>query len=56
MLESVTLAIRAEIEHATEVVATRTARAARGGAVIGGIIGGLLFGIVLALGILIGRL
>lgn len=56
MLETLTDAIRTEIEHATEVVAARTARAARGGALIGGAIGGVLFGIVLALGIIIGRI
>lgn len=56
VLETLTDAIRAEIEHATEVVATRTARAARGGALLGGAIGGVLFGIVLALGIIIGRI
>jgi predicted lipid-binding transport protein (Tim44 family) len=56
VLESLTDAIRAEIEHATEVVADKTARAARGGALIGGAIGGLLFGIILALGIIIGRI
>jgi uncharacterized membrane protein len=55
VLETLTDAVRAEIEHARDVIATQTARAARGGALIGGALGGLVGVVLVALGIIIGK-
>lgn len=55
MLNELTETITEHLDDAGDWIAVRTARAARGGAIIGGTVGAILAILLLAMGFIIGK-